>query len=975
MMGNPVSGSSRKSFRAELRLLVTAAILPLAGLVSWVIYDRLQHDLEDSAALASRLARFTATDAERFLRITESLLSVTARQPRFTDGRSGDCDTAFETFLRLFPAYRGYVVSDAQGRVLSSGHMRDDYRFPEGEKVFFPPPDRRAHYAVGNALPDSIGGGMVVPIAHPIASNAGEAGGSIAVRFDAGHFLPIVAAARLPKGVTVGVFDGAGRLLASTSETTGDVWQGIDNSPVLEEMRQRNEGVIRASGVVEDQYRYGFSRIAGTDWVAVAAMSTAQASSAVRQRALVAGMVGLAVLGLSIVLASILGRRILRPLVRAARIAGHAANGKLDARLPADGPAEMAIMAYQFNRMLDTLDTKRQALRASEARYRELVELSSDWLWEQDAEHRFTLVEGSAFVVASVEHNVIGKRRWEIPGYAPLTESWDEFKARLDSHKPFLGIMFKQVAPSGAIHYLRVSGKPVFDEAGGFVGYRGLAADVTAEVSGRMALQESERKYRDVFDKNHRINLLIDPDSGGIVDASESACGFFGHARAAMTKLHLADLGLQPWGSPEHARATAIPSGVQEFVWRPIGADEIVLEARSGPVNAAGREVQFVSLYDVTARKKAEDRLRILVRAVEQSPASIVITDTAGRIEYVNPRFEEVTGYAKEEVIGKNPRILKSGCNPPELYEALWRAITSGGEWRGELCNRAKDGELYWEYASISAVLDEEGRIAHYVAVKENITERKNREEEIRELNASLERRVKERTAELEMSNRELDAFSYSVSHDLRAPLRAINGFAHLIEENDGDRLSDESREMIERLKRSAVRMGELIDDLLQLARAGRTEMHRQKVSLGETAAEVARELQAHYPRAEVRVGELPAAICDRTLIRQVFANLLGNAFKYSARQPAPRIEVGMVAAECGAPAFFVRDNGAGFDMRYAQRLFGLFQRLHSAEEFPGTGVGLAIVKRILERHGGRIWAESAPDEGATFYFTLGEAG
>lgn len=974
-MRNPASGSSRKSLLAELRLLVTAAILPLAGLVSWVVYDRLQHDLEDGAALAGRLARFTAADAERFLRVTESLLGSAARQPHIADPRSDGCDSAFEIFSSLSPAYRGYVVSDAQGRVLCSGHMRDDYRFPEGAKVFFPPPDRRAHYAVGNALPDSIGGGMVVPIAHPIASNAGEAGGSIAVRFDDGHFLPIVAAARLPEGVAVGIFDGVGQLLASTSEVAVAVWRGIDNVPAMEGMRQRNEGVIRAEETADGLHHYGFSRVAGTDWVAVAALSTAQASSAVRQRAWIAGGVALIVLGGTIALATLLGRRILRPLVRAARIAGHAANGKLDARLPADGPAEMAIVATQFNRMMDALSSERQALRASEARYRELVELSSDWLWEQDAEHRFTWVEGSAFVVAGVEHNVIGKRRWEIPGYAPLTESWDEFKARLDSHKPFLGIMFKQVAPSGAIHYLRVSGKPVFDEAGGFVGYRGLAADVTAEVSGRMALQESERKYRDVFDKNHRINLLIDPDSGGIVDASESACGFFGHARAAMTKLHLADLGLQPWGSPEHARATAIPSGVQEFVWRPIGADEIVLEARSGPVNAAGREVQFVSLYDVTARKKAEDRLRILVRAVEQSPASIVITDTAGRIEYVNPRFEEVTGYAKEEVIGKNPRILKSGCNPPELYEALWRSIASGGEWRGELCNRAKSGELYWETASISAVLDEEGRIAHFVAVKENVTERKRRDEEIRELNASLELRVKERTVELEMSNRELDAFSYSVSHDLRAPLRAINGFAHLIEENDGAHLSEESRQLIERLKSNAVRMGELIDDLLQLARTGRQDMRPQKVSLGETAAEVVRELQIHHPQAEVRIGELPTWVCDRTLIRQVFANLVGNAFKYSAGQAVPLIEIGTVPGKGGAAAVFVRDNGAGFDMRYAQRLFGLFQRLHSAEEFPGTGVGLAIVKRILERHGGRIWAESAPDEGATFYFTLGEAG
>lgn len=968
----PAAGSGRNSILAELRLLVAATILPLAAMMSWLIYDRLQNDYEEGAALAGRLARFTATDAERFLRITATLLGDVARQPRLTDAHSGGCDPAFEIFSRLTPAYRGYVVSDSQGRVVCSGHMPDGYRFPEGARVNFPPENMRMSYAVGNALPDSIAGGWVVPFAHPVASLAATGAGSIGVRFDATHFQPIVEAARLPAGVAVAIFDGAGQRLAGTSETVAAEWRGIDNGLEIEAMRRRNEGVIRAAETAGGLYHFGFSRVAGTDWVAVAALSTAQAASAARRRAWAAAGLALFVLGGAILVATLLGRRILRPLVRAARIAENAANGRLDARLTEEGPTETAIVAAQFNRMLDALAAERQSLRANEARYRELVELSSDWVWEQDAEHRFTRVEGSAFLTAGVEHDVIGKRRWEIPGYTPLSETWEEFRGRLDGRKPFLGLLFRQISPSGAIHYLRVSGKPVFGEAGEFVGYHGLAADVTAEVSHRQALQESERKYRDVFDKNHRINLLVDPEGGRIIDASEAACGFFGHARDTMLQIRLPDLGLRPLGAAMLARHEGMPSGDHEFAYRQAGSDEVVLEARSGAVRLAGREVQFVTFYDVTARKKAEDRLRILVRAVEQSPASIVITDTVGIIEYVNPRFEEVTGYSKDEALGKNPRILKSGHNPPELYVALWQAITSGGEWRGELCNRTKQGELYWEFASISAVLDEEGRIAHYVAVKENITERKRWEEEIRELNASLERRVQERTAELEISNRELDAFSYSVSHDLRSPLRAINGFAHLIEENDGERLSEESRLLLGRLKGNALRMGELIDDLLQLARAGRRDMHPQKVCLGEAAAEAVREMQIHYPRTEVRIGELPTAVCDRTLIRQVFANLVGNAFKYSSGQTTPRIDIGTASAPEGGTAIFVRDNGAGFDMRYAQRLFGLFQRLHSPHEFPGTGVGLAIVKRIVERHGGRIWAESAPGEGATFYFTLG---
>ncbi|PKO87486.1 MAG: hypothetical protein CVU18_10505 [Betaproteobacteria bacterium HGW-Betaproteobacteria-12] len=973
-MRNTAAGSSRKSFLAELRLLVAAVILPLAGMVSWVIYDRLQHDLEESAALSSRLARFTAADAERFLRITESLLGAAARQPHLADARSGGCDSAFEIFLRLTPAYRGYVVNDGQGRVVCSGHMRDGYRFPEGAMVYFPPQDKRTHYAVGNALPDSIGGGMVVPIAHPIASAAGSRGGSIGVRFGAGHFQPIVAASRLPEGVTVGIFDGAGQLLASTSEAAVAVWREIDNGQAMEGMRRRNEGVIRAEETADGLHHYGFSRVVGTDWVAVAAMSTAQASSAVRQRALVAGAAALIVLGGAIVLATLLGRRILRPLVQAARIAGHAAVGKLDARLPVEGPAEMVIVASQFNRMLDALAAERHALRASEARYRELVELSSDWVWEQDAEHRFTRVEGGAFRAAGIEHEVIGKRRWEIPGYAPLEGSWDDFRARLDRREAFFGKVFLQAAPSGATHYLRVSGRPVIDGQGRFLGYHGVAADITAEKTDWLALQESERKYRDVFDNNHGIKLLVEPGSGRIVDASRAACTFLGHSRVALTHLRFADLGLQPrqgggdglelMGADAHAGS--------EFVYRRAGEESIHLEAFPGQVEAAGRNLLYITFNDITARRRAEGELRKLARAVEQSPVAIFITDTVGNIEYANPRVEETTGYTRAELIGRNPRLFQSGLTPQETYRQLWAAITSGGEWRGELCNRTKQGVLYWEFASISALHDEEGRLTHFLAVKENVTERKRQEIEIHELNATLERRVAERTQDLASANRELEAFSYSVSHDLRAPLRAINGFVHLVEENEGAVLGAESRAMLERIKRNAVRMGELIDDLLRLAQVGRGPLDLHKVSLGDTAREVVQELQSLDPRVTVDLAPLPEVLCNRALIRQVFANLVGNAFKYSARQAAPRVEIG-VCAEVGEAVFFVRDNGAGFDMNYAQRLFGVFQRLHHQNDFPGSGVGLAIVKRIVERHKGRVWAESAPGEGATFYFTLGD--
>ncbi len=389
--------------------------------------------------------------------------------------------------------------------------------------------------------------------------------------------------------------------------------------------------------------------------------------------------------------------------------------------------------------------------------------------------------------------------------------------------------------------------------------------------------------------------------------------------------------------------------------------------------DAEGRPLRMIGTHaDITELKYAASELRTLSRVVEQSPASIVITDKAGNIEYVNPRFEEVTGYSMNEVLGRNPRILKSGRTSPAVYEHLWQTITKGGTWHGELCNRNRNGEDFWESASISGLVDEQGRIVHFAAVKVDITESKQMEAEIRALNESLERRVAERTAELERANRELNAFTYSISHDLRAPVRSLNGFSSMLKESEAGGLSPHGQELLGRILRNSRRMGDMIDDLLRLSRIGRGGLTVQRVDLDELVADIVADIAESYSRTEVALKRLHAAACDRGLVRQVFENLIGNAFKFSANGDAPRVEVGAKTAD-GEKVFYVRDNGVGFDMRYADRLFGVFQRLHNESEFPGTGVGLAIVKRIVERHGGRIWPETTPNGPTTFYFTLGK--
>lgn len=264
----------------------------------------------------------------------------------------------------------------------------------------------------------------------------------------------------------------------------------------------------------------------------------------------------------------------------------------------------------------------------------------------------------------------------------------------------------------------------------------------------------------------------------------------------------------------------------------------------------------------------------------------------------------------------------------------------------------------------------DENTVERMVEIAQFALERARAERQVHELNESLERRVAERTAMLEQANGELEAFSYSVSHDLRSPLRAINGFAHLLAEHAAAVLDDEGRDMLDRIQRGASRMGLLIDDILHFSRVSRVDMLRTDVDLDALVQSVVLDMTDQYPAARIDVATLGHVSGDPAMLRQVFVNLLGNALKFSSRNTQPLVEV-FIDHDTPPTAICVRDNGVGFDPAYADRLFGVFQRMHGAEEFPGTGVGLAIVKRIVERHGGDIRAESAPGRGATFRFTL----
>jgi PAS domain S-box-containing protein len=397
-----------------------------------------------------------------------------------------------------------------------------------------------------------------------------------------------------------------------------------------------------------------------------------------------------------------------------------------------------------------------------------------------------------------------------------------------------------------------------------------------------------------------------------------------------------------------------------------LGYARELLERQRVEAEIAERRRAEAALFDSEARMAA---------IVETALDPIISMDHAGRIVEFNPAAERVFGYGRAEVLG---REMAEVIIPPHLRDQHRRRLArdlAGGEslvldQRLELAAmRADQTEFPIELAIVRMAADSPLVFTGYLR---DITDQKRAESLIRNLNTDLERRVLERTAQLEDTVRELEAFSYSVSHDLRAPLRAVNGFSRILLQDYGSQLAPEAQGYLRMVSENAQQMGRLIDDLLAFSQLGRQQLRTQRVLPAEVVRGALDGLAPEREGREVQIVLDELAVCqaDPVLLRQVYVNLLSNALKFTRRRADARIEIGCRELE-GEVTYFVKDNGAGFDMRYADKLFGVFQRLHRAEDYDGTGVGLAIVNRIVHRHGGRVWAEAAVDQGATFFFTL----
>jgi len=388
---------------------------------------------------------------------------------------------------------------------------------------------------------------------------------------------------------------------------------------------------------------------------------------------------------------------------------------------------------------------------------------------------------------------------------------------------------------------------------------------------------------------------------------------------------------------------------------------------------AIERNKELRQSQEALERRSAEvsSANRFLDSLIENIPDMIFVKDAAGlRFVRFNRAGEELLGYSRDELLGKNdydffPR------EQADFFTAKDRETLTRGtvEDIPEEPVQTRNKGIRMLHTKKVPLFDEHGQPRNLLGISEDVTEQRETEREIRRLNAALEQRA----AQLEAANKELESFSYSVSHDLRAPLRALDGYAHMLEEDYASRLDEEGLRYLSVIRDSSIRMGTMIDDLLAFSRLGRQAVIKAKLDMNALVQEVIEEALQHHQgdqTPKIEVGPLPPAKADRGLLRHVWMNLISNALKYSSKSPSPEIEVSGRRDNMGN-VYSVRDNGAGFSMDYYDKLFSVFQRLHAAEEFDGTGVGLAIVQRVVTRHGGRVWAEGKVNEGATFSFTL----
>jgi PAS domain S-box-containing protein len=630
-----------------------------------------------------------------------------------------------------------------------------------------------------------------------------------------------------------------------------------------------------------------------------------------------------------------------------------------------------------------------QILQESEAKYRVLAENASDCIFWLGTDLRYRYVSPACEHVFGVPGEDILARP-ELMDQAIHPDDRAAWQAHIGGVPVADGkeVEFRVVRPGGEVGWIAHHCKPIFDEQGVYLGRRGSNRDITARKRAELALADSLRFARQLIDTVPSPLYYKDAE-GRYLGCNAALERFLGVREADLLGKTASDLSPK-----EAARFEAADRALFDHPGEQVFEAELA-ETDGKPRHLVLHKATFTKsdgtlgglvglLVDVTAMRATEAQLRKLSQAVEQSPESIFITDLNGTIEYVNAAFERITGYHRDEAVGSNPRILSSGLTPRETYAALWSALAQGGTWRGEFINRRKEGRVYVEAALISPIHDADGRMTHYLAVKEDITDKKRLEAELERHQHHLEELVEERTRELheakaaaDAANRTKSAFLANMSHEIRTPMNAIIGFAHLLRQ---DEAAPRQIERLGKLELAAQHLLSLLNDILDLSKieAGQLTLEDVDFSLPDVFDQIATlagdEARRKGLRFDTSIEGVPHWLRgDPTRLRQSLLNYASNAVKFTEHgYIALRAGLTQSDGEWVTARFEVEDSGVGICPDAQSRLFVAFEQADASmtRQFGGTGLGLAITRRLAEQMGGEVGVHSERGRGSRFWFT-----
>ena len=619
-----------------------------------------------------------------------------------------------------------------------------------------------------------------------------------------------------------------------------------------------------------------------------------------------------------------------------------------------------------------------EKLIASEERFRSLYENVTIGIYR-------TTLDGCILMANPAMVSMLGfdsfeqlaQRNLQEEGYDPDYPR-SKFLESIERDGRIIGLESAWKQKNGKTLIVRESANAVRDANGRILYYDGTVEDITDRKKTEEALRESEERFSKSFKTSPISFMIANMEDGRIIEINDAFTSISGFSREEA--IGNTTLNMKIWVHEEDRKRMIVSLRNGKAILH----KETMLRSKEGKVaivllsaqiiKLANRNCIISSIEDITKRKEVEDELRIQSEIMSHMAEAVYLVRMEdGIIVYTNSKFEELFGYGPGDMTGKHVSIVNAPTekSPEQTAIEIMSQLDKKGFWTGEVLNIKKDGTVFWSHANV-AIFNHSKYGKVLVSVQEDITDRKNAEFQIKKLNEELEVRVIQRTELLEAANKELEAFSYSVSHDLRAPLRSVHGFTKILLEDYEASLDEEGKRICGIISTSATQMGELIDDLLSFSRIGRSSMNPSEIDMKKMAKVVFEGMTspAERKRIKLKIGKLSGAFGDVTLFGQVWTNLISNAIKYTSKNDVSEINIGS-KVDGKLITYFIKDNGVGFDMQYGHKLFGVFQRLHSEAEFEGNGVGLAIVQRIILKHGGKVWAEGEVGKGATFYFSL----